>query len=96
MGNNNSTEVIDTENDEDEEMLRALIPVILAAICSDEHEGPKPQSTSILTGNMRLREILDGNPNTFRSIARMDKPTFQRLLNILKTYGEFEQRFNFC
>jgi len=37
---------------------------------------------------MPLREFLDGDSNTFRSMARMDKPTFQRLVDISKTYDD--------
>ena len=44
-----------------------------------------PQRTSILTGAQYFEELLQGHDRTFHEVARMDKPTFERLTDLLTT-----------
>ena len=69
---------------EAENELVYLIPILLEAIT---HPEPQPQSTSILTGRLRVEELLAGNVHTFRTVARMDKQTFSRLVNLMRGAG---------
>jgi len=47
-----------------------------------------PQHDSILTGRGYTDELMrTNNPARFRNAARMDKETFRRLLDFLRTHG---------
>jgi len=48
---------------------------------------PQPQSTSALTGRAHVEELLAGNSHSFRNVARMDKATFHRLVNLMRGAG---------
>ncbi len=74
-------------NLEAENELLALVPQLMAELLHQVRPAPQPQSTSILTGCGHVQEILIGNNYTFRNIARMDKPTFSRLVNLMKGAG---------
>jgi hypothetical protein len=71
---------LEAEND-----LVHLIPILLEGAIT--HPEPQPQSTSILTGRLRVEELLAGNVHTFRTVARMDKQTFSRLVNLMRGAG---------
>ncbi len=59
-------------------ILAAVVPLMLAA-------EPVPQHTSVRTGAIYYAETMESeNIHGFRDIARMDKETFIRLLELLK------------
>ena len=67
-----------------------LVATVLAA-SSPVDEGPVPQHDSILTGQLYYAELLaTRNKNRFINVARMDKPTFLSLLDLLTTQGGLE------
>jgi hypothetical protein len=67
-----------------------LVATVLAA-SSFVDEGPVPQHDSILTGQLYYAELLaTRNTNRFINVARMDKPTFLSLLDLLTTQGGLE------
>jgi len=72
---------------EDENKLVALIPILLRQIRTRIPHEPSPASTSILTGRMYVEESLAGNQNIFRTVARMDKQSFARLVILLRSAG---------
>ncbi len=55
---------------EDENELLVLIPLLIEHLTN--HADPQAQRTSILTGRLRVEELLAGNVHTFRTVARMD------------------------
>ena len=66
-----------------------LVATVLAASSPDE--GPVAQHDSILTGQLYYAELLaTRNKNRFINVARMDKPTFLSLLDLLTTQGGLE------
>ena len=72
-------------------LLFALLPILL------DEEEPIPYHNSILTGSLRYQELIETrNPHKFRDECRMDKPTFLRLLNKLKTEGGLEDSKHLC
>ena len=75
---------LDPDLEEENEMVH-LIPILLEAIT--QHPDPTPQCTSVLTGRLRVEELLAGNVHTFRTVARMDKSTFSRLVNLMRGAG---------
>ena len=46
-----------------------------------------PCRTSSLTGRAYLQELLDGSPERFKQVFRMQKPTFQYICTQLSTLG---------
>lgn len=72
---------------EDENQLVHLIPILLQQIRDRRPTDPSPASTSLLTGRMYVEELLSGNSNVFRSVTRMDRQTFSRLVNLLRGAG---------
>ena len=75
---------LDPDLEEENEMVH-LIPILLETIT--QHPDPTPQCTSVLTGRLRVEELLAGNVHTFRTVARMDKSAFFRLVNLLRGTG---------
>ena len=69
-------------------IILAVVAIIVATICED----PQPQCISILTGQLYYDELMSPNcnPNTFLTCARMSKPTFERLLELLKNEGQLQ------
>ncbi len=55
---------------EDENELLVLIPLLIEHLTN--HADLQAQRTSILTGRLRVEELLAGNVHTFRTVARMD------------------------
>jgi hypothetical protein len=82
--------------DEGDELLLSLVPIILAEVAENICDFPTPQRTSILTGAMYLNELLDGNINTFRNAARMDKQAFIRSRNLPVQQGNLEDSDTIC
>lgn len=72
---------------EDENELVQLIPLLVAEIIAEERALPQAQCTSILTGRGYVEELFQGNMHTFRTVARMDKETFMRLVTLLRSAG---------
>ena len=72
---------------EDENELVQLIPLLVADIIAEERAHPHAQCTSILTSRGYVEELFDGNINTFRTVARMDKETFMRLVTLFRSAG---------
>ena len=72
---------------EDENMLVDIIPIVLAEIIAEEKAEPQAQCTSILTGHGYVDELFEGNMHSFRTVARMDKQTFMRLVTLLRSAG---------
>jgi len=60
---------------------------LVADIIAEERAQPQAQCTSILTGRGYVEELFDGNMHTFRTVARMDKETFMRLVTLLRSAG---------
>ena len=73
----------DSAADEENELLH-VIPLLFGQIVSSD---PVPQCTSALTGKGYTLEVFDGNEHIFRSVTRMDKPTFERFIVILRSAG---------
>jgi hypothetical protein len=63
--------------------------ITLAAMTSADsgilnNDGPVPQHDSILTGQIYYNELMTTrNKHRFRNVARMDKPTFLLLVDLL-------------
>ena len=72
---------------EDENNLVQLIPILLEQIRARRPGIPSPASRSILTGRLYVEELLAGNNNIFRTVARMDKQTFTRLVILMRGAG---------
>ena len=72
---------------EDENMLMDLVPILIAEIIVEEKAEPQAQCTSILTGRGYVEELFEGNMHSFRTVARMDKATFMRLVTLLRSAG---------
>jgi hypothetical protein len=66
---------------EDENELLVLIPLLIEHITN--HADPQAQRISLLTSRLRVEELA-GNIHTFRTVARMDKQTFSRLVALLR------------
>jgi hypothetical protein len=64
MGNHFGNCQMSISDQEDENIAQTLLPVILGYICENEHDPPQPQSTWVLSGNIYLQELLDGNVHT--------------------------------
>ena len=63
-------------------ILTPILPIILAQKCKTRRRD------SAMTGKMYYQELLDTNSTVrFREVARMDKRTFQILLDSLKSKG---------
>ena len=63
-----------------------LSATVLAATGILHKKGPVPQHDSILTGQIYYNELLETrNTNRFLNVARMDKPTFLSLVELLTT-----------
>jgi hypothetical protein len=66
-------------------IVTAVLPIIL------EDEG-LPYHDSILTGKLRVEELMTTrNSHRFMDNCRMDKRTFNLLLNFLIEHGELRQ-----
>ena len=56
-----------------------------------------PEHNSQLTGTMRYEEMMNSeNPHKFRNAARMDKPTFLKLLRVLTEESSLEGGYDVC
>jgi len=67
-----------------------IIPLFL-------HNDPVRQHDSILTGELYYNELIDtSNTARFRNVVRMDKPTFLKLVSLLKTTGELMDSLTIC
>jgi DDE superfamily endonuclease len=67
-----------------------VITLVAMALATTEvnKEGPIPQHDSILTGQLYYEELMTTrNPNRFINVARMDRPTFLSLIDLLTTEG---------
>ena len=63
-------------------LLRLILPILPILLDDDE---PIPHHDSDLTGQQYVKEIMSTeNPSRFIDIARMDKPTFDRLVSFLR------------
>jgi hypothetical protein len=68
----------------------ALLPILL-------EDEPIPQHNSILTGALYYDEIFNSeNEKRFYEVARMDKPTFMRLISFLESKGGLRGTRNLC
>ena len=54
------------------------------------------QHDSILTGDGYYNELIGGHEETFRDAARMDKPTFGKLVNLLVQKGKLKATQGYC
>ena len=54
------------------------------------------QHDSILTGDGYYNELIGGHEETFRDAARMDKPTFGKLVNLLVRKGKLKATQGYC
>jgi hypothetical protein len=80
-----------------EEELLVVTAIMLATLTAEERADPIPKHTSILTGNLYFEELLQSeNEKTFHESARMDKHTFNGLLNLLKTVGALKNGRKIC
>ena len=60
-------------------------------------EEPVPQHDSALTGALYYEELMNTNSESrFRNTARMDKPTFLRLLNLIRDEGNLQPSKFIC
>lgn len=67
-----------------EEVILLTIPMLQTAL--ERPATPIPQHESIRTGAIHYEELMTSpNPALFRNAARMDKETFNNLLNLLRT-----------
>ena len=71
----------------EENELLALLPQLMDELLEKVQHTPQPQCTSILTGRGHVAEIILGNKCSFRNVSRMDKPTFTRLVTLMKGAG---------
>ena len=69
----------------------SVAAIILKSGLLDDKSQHCAQHDSLLTGQIYLEELRDtGNLARFRNVTRMDKSTFEALLLLLETQGEFK------
>ena len=69
----------------------SVAAIILKSGLLDDKSQHCAQHDSLLTGQIYLEELKDtGNLARFRNVTRMDKSTFEALLLLLETQGEFK------
>ena len=71
----------DSEEEEDEEMIFLVFP----ALHKLSKKIKTPLNTSILTGPMYIRELLDGHPTRCFDVLRMESHIFQDLCDYLRS-----------
>ena len=68
----------------------SVAAIILKSGLLDDKSQHCAQHDSLLTGQLYLQELRDtGNLARFRNVTRMDKSTFEALLLLLESHGEF-------
>lgn len=71
----------DSEEEEDEEMIFLVFP----ALYKLSKKIRTPVNTSVLTGPMYIRELLDGHPTRCYDVLRMESHIFQELCDDLRS-----------
>lgn len=74
-----------------------LLKVLLANYDLLFRPDPVPQHTSVRTGAMYFKELMEtNNVRRFQNVGRMDRPCFQRLLHLLKSEGGLKETRGLC
>ena len=87
-GSNNEEDVDynDTEKiNHDKYLLKAVVAA--TARMRNRRRSPQPMHNSILTGSMRVEELLNGHDNVIQGLISMKAETFRSLSNLLGRRG---------
>jgi hypothetical protein len=79
-------EISDSEEEEDEEMAFLVFPALYLL----SKKNRTPLNTSVLTGPMYIRELLDGHPTRCFDFLRMESHIFQALYDYLRSRKLFK------
>lgn len=78
--------------DDTNNFMSDALPILVAAIpAMYDPDSPIPNHNSILTGDMYYQELMNTNSSArFKDIARMDRTTFLRLVELLEEQGNLQ------
>ncbi|GMN62843.1 hypothetical protein TIFTF001_031945 [Ficus carica] len=80
------------QRDDDDMLARAVVVVINSRW--NRRQVPQPMHDSILTGSMRVEEILNGHEDVIQGMISMKSSTFRVLSNLLGTRALLTPTYN--